>query len=107
VEDLETRRAYVSRDIIFEEGLPRRSLASVGEQMPRFKSVIDNPPTNIPAMEHLDITNAPVPVPERLSHQPSVPVNPVMPQDIPGEPRRSARVHQPSNAEIQSAEYRQ
>ena len=112
VQDVETRRVYISRDVIFEEGLPNRTLASVGEQIPLFDT--DLPPTKCPAMDSTD--PAPVPVtghlPERVPQPPIpgnavIPGNAMMPQHIPDEPRRSARVHQPSNAGIQSNEYRQ
>ena len=110
VQDTETRRVYVSRDVIFEEGLPSRTLASVGEQIPLFDA--DVPPATVPIMDK-PIINDPAPgTPECLDHpervpQPLIPGNAVIPQHIPGEPRRSGRAHQPSNAGAQSNEYRQ
>ena len=79
---------------IFKEGLPNRTLASVGEQIPLFDT--DLPPTKCPAMDPTDPT--PVPVTGHLDHpervpQPPIPGNAVipsnamMPQHIPDEPR--------------------
>ena len=39
VQDLVTRRVYVSRDVVFEEGLPSRTSADVGEQIPLFDTL--------------------------------------------------------------------
>jgi hypothetical protein len=38
VQDVNTCRIYVSRDVTFEEGLPHRTSASVGEQIPLFEA---------------------------------------------------------------------
>src|SRR5271168_3966567 len=46
VQDIDTRRVYVSRDVVFEEGLPRRTLTNVGENqipIPLFDIVIPDP----------------------------------------------------------------
>lgn len=50
VQDVETRRVYVSRDVIFEEGLPRRSLPGVGEHT-LFDSMVNVPPANTVTMD--------------------------------------------------------
>jgi hypothetical protein len=101
VQDTITRRTYISRDVFFEEGQPRRTLASVGEQ------------THIPLFDALPLTNdAPInprPDPDHASNVPNITINdpqvhhnvdqlpvPV----IPIEQSRSARALQPSNAGI-------
>ena len=51
VQDVATNRIYVSRDIVFEEGQPRRTSASVGEQIPIFDA--DLPlANNVPNLDH-------------------------------------------------------
>ena len=45
VQDVETWCVFISHDVIFEEGLPHRTLMSVGEETPLFNSII--PPTNV------------------------------------------------------------
>ena len=105
VQDIVTRRTYVSRDVIFEEGKPRRTTASVGEQIPLFDTnFVDTAPITLadrrdPEPEPVT-TNTP-----DISVQPrsqSIPVT-----SIPEEPRRSTRAPNPSNAGLQSTEYRQ
>jgi hypothetical protein len=49
VQDVSTRRVYVSRDVVFEEGNPHRTSASVGEQIPLFET--DFPLTATPITE--------------------------------------------------------
>ena len=88
VQDTQTKCVYVSRDVIFEEGLPHRSLMSVGEkqqQIPLFDSD-DLPLANIPATMDLDDT-----ITEHLdnpnqSDQPITDTT-VMPKTIPGKLR--------------------
>src|SRR5271168_4707984 len=53
VQDVTSRRVFVSRDVIFEEGLPRRTSASVGEETepePLFEiepmNKVQNPPAD-------------------------------------------------------------
>ena len=109
VQDLETRRVFVSRDVIFEEGQPRRTSASVGEQIPLFDT------NDIPLTDHdkvqdnnirTDIGQVTHPshqqgttVTTHQSHQRTTPDIPVEP------PRRSTRASKPSEAKIQSMEY--
>ena len=46
VQDIVTRRTYVSRDVVFEEGHPHRTTASVGEKIPLFDTnFVDTPNT--------------------------------------------------------------
>ena len=44
VQDISNCRVLVSRDVVFEEGQPRRTSASVGEQIPLFETNV--PPTD-------------------------------------------------------------
>ena len=110
VQDVATRRIFVSRDVIFEEGQPHRTLENVGEeknQIPLFDTLSDDstPLTSVP--EHVDNDLNPAinddadaeEVDQIDQHDAQVPV-------IPEEPRRSSRVPQPSVAGIQSLEYR-
>jgi hypothetical protein len=96
-----TRHTFISRDLIFEEGRPRRTLASVEE--PIFD--ITNPPTNTPVkpnssvINNLDINNQTIPGDHHNIDQPHQP--PV----IPVEQRQSTWVPHPSNTGIQSMEY--
>ena len=43
VQDSASRRVFVSRDVIFEEGLPHRTTPSVGENIPLFDTILDTP----------------------------------------------------------------
>ena len=117
VQDVVTRRVYVSRDVIFEEGVPSRTSANVGEQIPLFDTLSHEtfPDANnnrlqlVPA-ENRDLDKRD---PENIDHDREVGHQPRDPKDrpnittIPEEPRRSTRVHQPSQAALQSAEYQQ
>ena len=113
VQDLVTRRVYVSRDVVFEEGLPSRTSADVGEQIPLFDTLSHDtsPDSNnnqlqlVPAgNQDLDKHN-----PETIDHDRDAGNQTRDTKDrpniatIPEEPRRSARIHQPSHAAIQSA----
>jgi hypothetical protein len=107
VQDIATRRIYVSRDIIFEEGRPHRTLTSVGEnQIPLFEAdtteAINTPLANINPNaiiegHHGDVTNPDQSTVDQVHqhHQPA----------IPDEPRRSVRAPQPSKAILHSMEY--
>src|SRR6202522_3440217 len=112
VQDIDTRRVYVSRDVVFEEGLPCRTLTNVGENqipIPLFDIVIPDPSplANTPATPDIDNST------QVLDNQPSVPDVPAIHTDqhqipdVTAESRRSTRVPQPSNAIMQSAEYQQ
>ena len=120
VQDINTNRVFVSRDVVFEEGRPHRTLASVGEQIPLFDMTADStpltniqvlptdkdpdPPVNDPAINDDHHINQPT-----VDHQPRVLDIPAVPRsiDISAEPRRSSRASQPSQAGLQSLEYRQ
>lgn len=97
VQDIVSRRVFVSRDVIFEEGQPHRTLASVGEQ-PLFDVSTDNPvPTPLANVEPAPAINVPDSVDPTIDQSDR--------RNIPVEPRRSARAPKPSQAGIQSAEY--
>jgi len=44
VQNVETRRVFVSRDVIFEEGHPHRTSLSVGENLPLFDTILEETP---------------------------------------------------------------
>jgi len=98
VQDIATFRVFVSRDVIFEEGHPRRTSASVGEQITLFDTV-DTPLTNHDEDSLTDSTidNNRIDVDQVVDQGTSI---------IPVEPRRSARAPKPSEARIQSMEYK-
>ena len=104
VQDVTTRRVYVSRDVVFEEGQPRRTLASVGEQIPLFDTIVDTPLTNN-AHDTTDpaITDNPTITDDQQlevrNDQPNIPAI--------TEPCRSTRAPNPSKAGTQSREYQQ
>ena len=111
VQDVDSKRVFISRDVVFDEGLPRRTSASVGEktQVPLFDDLSDA--TNIPLANH---DHAPIPAinddaganhPLNTADHADQQGTATIPA-IPVEPRRSTRVPQPSNAGSQSMEYR-
>ena len=112
VQDIITRRSYISRDVVFEEGQPCRTLSSVGEQTQTHIPLFDAMPT-IPLNND---TSNPGPDPDNMPNDPNVAINdpqvhhnidqPPVPV-IPVEQRRSTRAPMPSSAGIQSMEYRQ
>ena len=84
VQDLVSRRVFVSRDVVFEEGQPRRTSASVGEkQIPLFDATTDIVPTppadvgqapainNVPAINVPDHTSV-----DHANHQCDIPIEP-------------------------------
>src|ERR1700678_509434 len=112
VQDIDTRRVYVSHDVVFEEGLPCRTLTNVGENQipfPLFDIVIPDPSplANTPATPDIDNST------QVLDNQPSVPDVPAIHTDqhqipdITAELCRSTWVPKPSNVIMQSAEYQQ
>ena len=107
VQDVVSRRVFVSRNVVFEEGQPRRTSASVGEQVPLFDTDNLTPPADNltpnltpPADDQL------VPVDHIPVDQTSVDHDRIIPA-VPVEPRRSVRTSKPSQAGAQSAEYKQ
>jgi transposase InsO family protein len=117
VQDSVSRRVFVSRDVVFEEGQPRRTLASVGEQqIPLFDATS---PTNVgpvPAISdnhHISDVLATPTSPTKVGPVPAISDNHHISDqlildhtDITIEPRRSTRASQPSQAGAQSMEYR-
>lgn len=120
VQNVTSHRVFVSRDVIFEEGQPHRTSASVGENIPVFETnTEDNPPADkgpdpaiidahahhdsVDPVQSADITAHHNPVNQQnviTAHQ--NPVNPV----ISVEQRRSTRTTQPSRVGLQSMEYK-
>jgi hypothetical protein len=97
--------------VIFEEGQPRRTLASVGEQqIPLFDDVdvSSTPLTNTPdpAIKDHHHDNR-TPADDQPDPEIQVPVNQPDISGISDEPRRSSRTPHPSNAILQSKEYQQ
>ena len=104
VQDITSRRVFVSRDVVFEEGLPRRTSVS-GQQIPLFEVNVDGGPlayddrdndgTQL-SNDHLDDS---ADADQRNS------AITIAPPTITVEPRRSTRAPQPSQAGLQSMEY--
>jgi hypothetical protein len=118
VQDVSSRRVFVSRDVVFEEGHPHRTSPSVGENVPIFDAVpLDDANSN--QVVQVDVN-------ENSDHAKSDPVDhdhddlvdhdrdhadqvdiPTTPTEPIIEPRRSTRTLQPSGASLQSKEYQQ
>ena len=98
MQDITSRCVFISRDIVFEEGHPHRTSASVGEQ-PLFDADTDTVPT---PLANVKPTSA-ITIPDQITVDPTA--NQINRQNFPVEPRRSARTSQPSQAGIQSMEY--
>lgn len=101
VQDIETRRVYVSRDVIFEEGNPRRTLTNVGEETDPLFDTLDLPFANAHSNDN--------PINQPIITTPIEPQQPPRNQDIPNiadiTERRSTRAPKPSQAILQSTEY--
>ena len=111
VQDVASRRVFVSCDVIFEEGLSHRTLASVGEQhLPLFDVAHDITLTN---HDNEPPITTPSITPSITDHNDAeVDQNPIdhvdqVPLVIPVEPRRSTRVPKPSEAGSNSMEYKE
>ena len=106
VQDVASKRVFVSRDVIFEEGLPYRTLPSVGENIPLFDAVLD-----APLGDNSDLTNQPIhhDDPDQQQKRVDNHADNHADRSIPGvvEPCKSTRVSQPSNLSLQSKEYQQ
>ena len=110
VQDIGTRRIFVSRDVVFEEGKPHRTLASVGEeeQALLFDTLYDTLPlANYPAINNPDpdhaINNTNPTITDGTRQDVEQPSRSVISE----EPRRSSRISHPSKAGTQSSEYHQ
>ena len=121
VQDVGSRRVFVSRDVVFEEGEPNRTSPIVGERIPLFEALGE---TEAIAEETQKPTTNTEPGPDaqgdRFASAGETPLtgtdNPENPGDIPITPstlvapstlRRSTRVPQPSNAIVESQDYQQ
>ena len=126
VQDVGSKRVFVSRDVIFEEGEPHRTSPSVGENVPLFDTELDdehplanNDASKGPGMTGDSHINT-IPIMGKdnpdLGHTtgehltiPTIPrpnVSTDVPQQIPI-PCRSTRAPQPSNAGLRLIEYQQ
>ena len=133
VQDVLSRRVFVSRDVIFEEGDPHRTSPGVGENgIPLFDTGLDDEEPSVePPANNEDTTKTPInthsnngndnpdlggdpdidgehrdiPTDNVLTNSgPQIPIH--ADQQVPI-PRRSARIPQPSNAILRSKEYQQ
>jgi Reverse transcriptase (RNA-dependent DNA polymerase)/Pol polyprotein, beta-barrel domain/GAG-pre-integrase domain/gag-polypeptide of LTR copia-type len=104
VQDATSRRVFVSRDVIFEEGQPHRTSANVREEMePLFETGHPNgtPADNGPVTDNVFDQKKHDHVSDQKKHDH---VDQVDPHNTP-ELRRSSRTTQLSKASLQSAEY--
>ena len=127
VQDVVSRRVFVSHDVVFEKGHPHRTSPTVGEQIPLFDtlSTVDD---NVglendqrdqqPSVTDTDTTSgtrnpgSDLPAPDLVDHfvnpDTSAPVNPDIPVPVANsEPRRSTRIAKPSAAILESRDYQQ
>ena len=109
VQDIVTNRTFTSRDLVFEEGLPHCTLTSVGEQTQIPISLFDA--DTMPTVPLANVPTDPGPDPAITSDSDTINDHQVQNNDqrapvIP-EQCRSSRAPQPSNAGLQSLEYRQ
>lgn len=109
VQDVTTHRIYVSRDVVFEEGRPHRTLTSVGENQKNFDVDVETDIVQAPLANH-DAGTDPAIISDnhgdaKPDHSGIDQVNQRIAPVIPTEPRRSARVPQPSKAGLHSTEY--
>jgi len=108
VQDLMSRRVFVSRDVILEEGQPHRTSPSVGENIPLF-DIGETPTDKTPLTDNGSIdqdqneTTTPEHHDDPTDHHVDIPTEPIQQT----EPRRSSRVPQPSANSLQSKEYQQ
>ena len=108
VQDVGTHRVFVSRDVVFEEGRPHRTLTSGGEEVQLFDT-LSNPLANSSAPDVPAITATPVPA----INLPDVDVGVDQQRDVDNRPkpaitdapRRSTRTVIPSQVKLQSSEY--
>jgi hypothetical protein len=117
VQDATSHRVFVSRDVIFEEGLPHRTSPAVGEQIALFDTLdvetADDihQTTTVNGMEpnevypddnHSHIRESSQSGTDNLANpdRVDIPTSPAL-------PRRSTRIPQPSSAIIESRNYQQ
>jgi len=109
VQDVTSRRVFVSRDVIFEEGHPHRTSPNVGETIHLFDTLDaldDNETTgDHSAGNHSPSTGG---TSSDVNHPALLPAAQLpLPTPVPLEPRRSSRVPQPSSAILESRDYQQ
>jgi hypothetical protein len=110
VQDINTRRVFLSRDVVFEEGRPHRTLTSGGEETTLFDTLEPLPLDNAqdPAIKEPDATpsiiDGTVQCDDLDAAQPNQRVIPPIPA---GEPCQSSRITQPSRPGLQSSEYQE
>jgi len=109
----------VSRDVVFEEGQPRRTSPNVGENLPLFdmttnvegtktsgdnqatnqQKVVTDPVLDDPRDRHVDLPTDSI----MCDHHADISVEPIQQPEL----HRSSRVSQPSANILQSREYKQ
>jgi len=111
VQDVTSRRVFVSCDVIFEEGNPHHTLPSVGEKnLPLFDTMTNE---DNPLDDDVDQDNKHPNTSEHLNNHdrhvdnPAEPIIPMEPIQQTIEPRHSSCIPQPSNNSLNSWEYQQ
>ena len=118
VQDIGSRRVFVSRDVVFEEGNPSRTSPIVGEkvQTPLFDDLTETNPLGegtqtITEPSGQDDNNSKSASAGEISlmgtDNPDPVVTPPVPISEPNTLRRSNRIPQPSHAIIESRDYQQ
>src|ERR1700678_1912905 len=111
VQDVASRRVFVSRDVVFEEGQPSRTSAGVREETePLFETDIQSPPAHngsITDKDHVDQTKHDHVDHEKHDHVDQTKHDHADHHYNTPELRRSSRTTQLSNAIMQSAEYQE
>jgi hypothetical protein len=102
VQDIASNQVFVSRDVIFEEGQPHRTSANVGEDIPIFKTNTAETNTTNTRPEPVDNTTHH----DNVSHQNPNNHDPINQPNIVTE-QRSTQTTQPSQAQLQSMEYKE
>ena len=108
VQDVVSRRVFVSRDVVFEEGQPHRTSPSVGEHtIPLFdmalgsEATLDGETADKQTDQQGTVPN-PIHHADPRDHHADIPA-----ESIQSELRRSSRIPQPSTGSLQSREYQQ
>ena len=109
VQDIASQRVYVSRDVIFEEGQPRRTLTSGGEKMISLFDVLDhnNPLATTPAVPDPAINPDPIITDDHNSKSGISEIRQPATRQLDTVPRRSNRAPKPSQAGLNSSKYQQ
>ena len=96
VQEVGSCRVFVSRDVVFEEGQPRRTSADVGEEMTLTFEMNTFDTNKVPSADNGHQQLPDQPTVDQIDNQ----------RDIPAEPRRSNRIIQPTKTGLQSMEYK-